>query len=289
MKRTASVNTASVAAAPGLVRHRISADPPPIADRLRELVEARDLYVLLVGRELRTRYKQTALGVIWVVLQPLVPAVIFGIVFGTFARLPSAGAPYFLFALAGFVIFGLFSSAVARAGTSFLRDGQLVTKVYFPRAVLPLAGGSAAIADFLVGLVVVLVLMAISGYVPTAVALAIPAIAIFMLAIALGFGLGISALSAHYRDFALAIPFLLQVLLYASPVVYSAELVPPSLRTLYWLNPLVAPIEAFRSVLLGTPAPSVPQIVGAVITGAATILIGALVFNRVSRDLADVI
>lgn len=270
-------------------RHRISAAPPPLRERLGELLDGRDLYVLLVGRELRTRYKQTALGVTWVVLQPLVPAVIFGIVFGTFARLPSAGAPYFLFALSGLVIFGLFSSAVSRAGTAFIRDGQLVTKVYFPRAILPLAGGSSAIVDFVVGLAVVLVLMAITGHIPTFAAVTIPLIAILMLALGLGVGLGVSALSAHYRDFALAIPFVLQVLLYASPVVYSAELVPPSLQALYWLNPIVAPIEAFRSALLGTPAPTVGQIAGSLLTGSAVVAVGVLVFSRVSRDLADII
>jgi lipopolysaccharide transport system permease protein len=271
------------------IRHRISAAPPPLRERLAELLGARDLYILLVGRELRTRYKQTALGVIWVVLQPLVPAVIFGIVFGTFAGLPSAGAPYFLFALSGLVLFGLFSAAVSRAGTAFIRDGQLVTKVYFPRAILPLAGGSSALVDFAVGLAVVLVLMALTGHVPSLAVVTIPLIAVWMLAVGLGLGLGLSALSAHYRDFALAIPFVLQVLLYASPVVYSAELVPPSLQALYWLNPLVAPIGAFRSVLLGTMAPAGGQIALSLLTGAAVVAIGILVFSRVSRDLADII
>jgi lipopolysaccharide transport system permease protein len=110
-----------------------------------------------------------------------------------------------------------------------------------------------------------------------------------VLTIALGLGIAVAALSARYRDFALAIPFVLQVLLYASPVVYSAELVPPSWQAIYWLNPLVAPIQAFRAALLGTPPPTLEQILGALVTGAATVAIGVVVFNRASRDLADII
>jgi len=271
------------------VRQRISPEPLPIAEQLRELLGTRDLFVLLLGRELRVRYKQTALGVLWVVLQPLVPALIFALVFGTFARLPSAGAPYLLFAVSGFVIFGLFSNAANRAATSFIRDAQIVTKVYFPRVILPLASGSAAIADFLVGLAVVLALMAVSGIVPSAAVVAVPLIAIFTLAVALGFGLAVSALSARHRDFALAVPFVLQVMLYSSPVVYSSELVPGPLQTLYSLNPMVALIEAFRWALLGTPAPSAGHVLVALLTGSATLVLGALVFSRVSRDLTDVI
>ena len=274
---------------PTPARHRISPEPLGMAEQLRELLGTRDLFVLLLGREIRVRYKQTGLGVVWVVLQPLVPAVIFALVFGTFARLPSAGVPYLLFALSGLVVFGLFSNAVSRAANSFLRDAQLVTKVYFPRAILPLASGSAAVVDFLVGLVVLVVLMASTGIVPAAAVLAVPLIALFTLAVALGFGLAVSALSAHYRDFALTVPFVLQVALYASPVVYSSELVPTPLRTLYALNPLVTPIEAFRWALLGTPAPSLDQVLAALLTGGATVIFGLAVFWRASRDLPDVI
>jgi lipopolysaccharide transport system permease protein len=273
----------------GLVRHRISPEPPPLAERLRELLGSRDLFVLLLGRELRVRYKQTALGVIWVLLQPLVPALIFAGVFGTFARLPSAGAPYLLFALSGLVIFGLFSSAASRASGSFIRDAQLVTKVYFPRAILPLASGSAAIVDFAVGLAVLAVLVVVFGIGLTPAVLAIPLIAASVITLGLAFGLAVSALSAHYRDFALTVPFVLQVTLYASPVVYSSELVPTTLRPIYGLNPLVAPVEAFRWALLGTPPPTLEQIAPALVIGSVAVAIALLVFARVSRDLSDVI
>jgi lipopolysaccharide transport system permease protein len=271
------------------VRHRISPEPPPVREQLRELIGSRDLFVLLLGRELRVRHKQTALGVIWVVLQPLVPALIFAVVFGTFARLPSSGVPYLLFALAGMVIFGLFGSAAGRASASFLRDAQLVTKVYFPRAILPLASGSAAVVDFAVGVAVVALLAVVMGTGLTPAILAIPLIAGVVITLALAFGLVMSALAAHYRDFALTVPFILQVALYASPIVYSSELVPAPLRGVYWLNPLVGPIEAFRWALLGTPAPSVDQMAPGLVIGSLAVVLAVSVFGRVSRDISDVI
>jgi len=268
---------------------RISPQPPSLTEQVGELLASRDLFGLLFKRELQVRYKQTALGAIWVAIQPLVPALIFAVVFGTFARLPSSGVAYLLFALSGLVIFGLFSNAVSRAGSSFIRDGQLVTKVYFPRSILPLASGSAATVDFLVGLAVVVALMLALGVLPSGVIIVVPLMATFALAIGLGLGMAIAALSARYRDFALAVPFILQVLLYASPVVYSAELVPESWRAVYSLNPLVAIIEGFRWALLGTPAPSPGEVLTALVTGSLIVAAGILVFSRASRDLTDVI
>jgi lipopolysaccharide transport system permease protein len=269
--------------------YRITPDPPSIAEQIREILGAGDLFRMLFARELRVRYKQTALGVVWVVLQPLVPALIFALVFGAFARLPSAGTPYFLFALSGLVIFGLFANAASRAGTAFIRDGQLVSKVYFPRALLPLASGSATIVDFAVGVIAILVLMLATGHLPSIALIAVPVIALAALALGLAFGLAISALSAHYRDFAIAVPFALQVLLYASPVVYSAELVPAELRPMYGLNPMVAVTEGFRSAILGISAPSAAEVAMATAIGALTVVIGVVVFSRATRDLTDIL
>ena len=269
--------------------HRIAPEGTSALASLRELLGARDLFTLLLGREVRVRYRQTALGVLWVVLQPLLPALIFAVVFGSFARLPSGGTPYLLFAFSGLVIFGLFSGAASRAGTSFIRDGQLVTKVYFPRVLLPLAAGSAALIDFLVGVGVLLVLGLLLVAAPSLNLVAVPLIALAALALGLGLGVTVAGLSAHLRDFAIAIPFFLQLLLYASPVVYSVELVPELARDLYWLNPLVALIESFRWAVLGTAAPTATELGAAILGGTAAILAGALVYRRASRDLADVI
>ena len=245
--------------------------------------------MLLISRELKVRYKQTALGAIWVILQPLVPALIFAVVLGSFARLPSGGTPYFLFALSGLVMYGLFSNACSRAAASFLRDGQLITKVYVPRAVLPLAAGTAAAVDFAVGGAVVLVLMVAAGVAPTVVIVAAPLIAAVVLALGLALGLALAALSARYRDFAIAVPFLLQVLLYASPVVYSSELVPESLRAVYGLNPLVELIDAFRSSLLGTSGPTPVDLGLSLGIAAVAVVCAVFVFSRASRDMTDVL
>lgn len=272
-----------------MAHRRISTEPPTLREQIQELLGARDLYLILVGREIRVRYRQTALGIVWVVLQPLVPAVIFATVFGAFARLPSAGAPYLLFAMSGLVLYALFSGAVSRAGGSLVRDGGIVTKVYFPRAVLPIASGSAAILDFVVGLGLVLVIMAASGRTPGAGILLVPVIAVLTLALAIALGMATAALSAHYRDFAHVLPFVLQLLLYGSPVAYSMEILPSSLINVVALNPLVPLIESFRWALLGTPPPTGVQIGIGLLSGVTMFGIALLVFSRASRDVADVI
>src|SRR6476620_9854396 len=179
---------------------RISARPPSLAEQIRELLQARELFWILVAREIRSRYRQTALGLAWVVLQPLIPALIFAVVFGAYGRLPSGGTPYLLFALSGLVIFGLFSSAAARAGNAFIRDGSLLTKVYVPRALVPIAAGAAAVVDFAVGLILLLILMLASGLVPPLAVLLLPAVALAALGLGLALGLAIAGLSARYRD-----------------------------------------------------------------------------------------
>src|SRR2546423_3508575 len=269
--------------------HRVSEEPASLLEQLRELAAAGDLFQMLLAREIRVRYRQTALGVAWVILQPLVPALIFAAVFGSFARLPSEGMPYFLFALAGLVIFSLFSNAASRAGNAFLRDGQLVSKAYFPRALLPLAAGSGAVVDFAVGLSLVVVLSIATGHATPGMIIAVPIVASVALALGLAFGLAVSALGARYRDFVIAMPFVLQVALYASPIVYSSELVPADLRVAYGLNPLVGLTETFRASVLGAAPPLGSDIaLGAAVSGLV-VLIGIAVFNRAARDLSDVL
>jgi lipopolysaccharide transport system permease protein len=272
-----------------LAHHVISAAPAPLGDRIGEVWRSRDLFGLLFVRELRVRYRQTFLGVAWVVLQPLVPALIVAIVLGAFARLPSSGTPYVVFALAGFVVFGAFAGALLRAAASFLRDGQLVTRVYFPRSVLPLASGSVAAADFIVGFAVLIALALALGHVPPATIVLAPLIAAVALVLGLAVGMAVAAVTAHYRDAAIAVPFAVQLLLYASPVVYSTELVPPSLRRVVALNPLVGLVDAFRAATLGTPWPPTQELVAGGLVGIGTVLIALGIFDRASRDLADVV
>jgi lipopolysaccharide transport system permease protein len=271
------------------IHYRITQEPMSFATGIRELLRSRDLFALLLNRELQVRYKQTALGIVWVILQPLVPAIIFAVVLGLFARLPSSGVPYLLFAMSGLVIYGLFSGIISRAGGSLVRDSHLVTRVYFPRAVLPLAAGTAAFVDFLIGLSLLVIVMIALGHFPSIALLFVPFIASATACIAFAFGLAVSALTAHYRDFSHAVPFALQLLLYASPVLYSLELLPASVAGLLALNPLVPLIEAFRWALLGTPPPEPSHILTGTIAAVAAIALGLLVFSRVSRDVADVI
>jgi lipopolysaccharide transport system permease protein len=268
---------------------RISAEAAPVPEQLGDLVRARNLFTLLLERELQVRYKQTAVGIGWVVLQPLIPAVIFAVVFGAFARLPTGGTPYFEFALSGLVLFGLFSSAVSRSSTSFIRDGQLITKVRFPHSILPLAAGSAAMIDFAVGLLLLLVVMIVSGEPFTARLFALPVIVGWTLLLGLAVGLPLAAVSARLRDFAIAVPFALQVALYASPVAYSSDLVPASFRTLMSLNPLVGLIESFRSVLFGTAGPESQTLLLGTIASLLIVAGGMFIYGRASRDIADVI
>jgi lipopolysaccharide transport system permease protein len=274
---------------PSLVHHRISPKPPPLTERLRELVGAKDLGLILVRRELQLRYKQTALGIAWIVLQPLGPALIFAVVFGSFARLPSAGAPYLLFALAGLVLYGFFSGIVSRAGSSLIRDGSLISKIYFPRSILPLAAGIAAIVDLTVGLGVIVVFVIALGQPMTLAVLVLPVVVALTLTLALGLGLAVAALSARLRDVAYVVPFLLQLLLYGSPVVYSMEILPQSLANALAINPLVPLIEAFRWSILGTPAPNVTQIAIGTVSGLVMTVAGIGIFSRASRDIADVV
>lgn len=271
------------------LHHRISPQPPSLVEQARELLRARDLGLILLRRELQVRYKQTALGIVWIVLQPLVPALIFAVVFGTFARLPSAGAPYLLFALSGLVLYGLFSSTVSRAGGSLIRDGALISKIYFPRSVLPLASGLAGIVDFTVGLVVVFILVFALSEPLSPTLFLLPVIVGLTLTLALGLGLAVAALSARLRDVGYVVPFALQLLLYGSPVVYSMELLPSSLANVFALNPLVPLIDAFRWSLIGTPAPSLQQILIGLASGLVMTGVGILIFSRASRDIADVV
>ncbi|HYO87967.1 MAG TPA: ABC transporter permease, partial [Candidatus Limnocylindrales bacterium] len=253
------------------------------AFELGELWAYRDLLAILSERNLKLRYKQTALGVIWVVLQPLIAALIFAVIFGGFAQLPTDGSPYLLFAFAGTLIWNLVSNSISRAGNSLVGDVNLISKVYFPRMIIPAASIIAVVVDFLIGLVVLAVLLIVYGQPITPALLTLPLIVAVALVLALGTSLLISALNVYYRDFSYILPFLLQVWMYASPVAYSASIVPDQWQTLYALNPMVGVILGFRWAVLGEIAfPAFPLLVS-IIAAVAFLIIGALVFQRVQQ------
>ena len=256
---------------------------------LRELWKYRDLLWILAGRDVKLRYKQTALGVVWVVLQPLVGALIFAVIFGGFARLPSDGSPYILFVFSGLLPWNYFAGALQRAGNSLITDSRLISKVYFPRLLIPLASTAAVLIDFVVTLVVFAVLMFIFHVPPTWRLLALPFFLVLTTLVAVGVSLWLSAFNVQYRDFMYAIPFLIQVWMYASPVVYATSIVPERWRALFSLNPAVGFIEGFRWSLLGSSALTPSMVLVTAAVGVLVFVSGAYIFRRVERGFADVL
>jgi len=259
------------------------------AIRVHELWEFRDLLRSFAKRDIKLRYRQTALGVVWVVLQPLLAAGIFSFVFGRVAKLPSDGVPYIVFSYAGLVAWTVFSGVVTKASDSLVRNSVMVSKVYFPRMLLPLAVVGSSLIDFGVSLAMMGVLMAIFNVAPTPRLLLLPAWLFLTLALSLGLGLIASALSARYRDVQYILPVAISMLLYASPVAYSLQAVPPSLRGVVALNPLTGILEAFRWSLLGTGRLPINSVLWSISASMVLFVLGAFVFASLERDFADVI
>jgi lipopolysaccharide transport system permease protein len=256
---------------------------------LKELWTYRDLLMILAGREVKLRYKQTSLGVTWVILQPLMAALIFAVMFGRFAKLPSDGHPYALFVFAGVISWNYFSAVLQRAGNSLITDARLITKVYFPRLAIPLASTFSALIDLGVALCVLAILMVIYQVAPTWRLVTLP----FFIALtgisAAGVSLWLSALNVKYRDFVHAMPFMLQVWMFASPVVYSTTLVPEKWRVIYGLNPAVAFIEGFRWAILGSSSLTSTMVVASTAVALTVFMGGAFFFRRVERGFADIV
>ncbi|WP_348543654.1 ABC transporter permease [Chthoniobacter sp.] len=250
----------------------------------------RDLLFALALRDIKLRYRQTALGVLWVVLQPLLGAGIFAFVFGRVARLDSGDQPYVLFAYAGLLAWNLFNGVVLKASGSLVANASLVAKVFFPRLLLPFSGVLSTLLDFVIALVVGAILLFISGQTPGLSLLAAPFWLVFLLLLATGLGLLCAALAVAYRDVIHVLPVALQFLLYGSPVGYTIAVIPPGLpRLLYKLNPLAALIEGFRVALLGHGEIGVRSSIYACTVAVALFITGLIVFRRMERQFADVI
>jgi lipopolysaccharide transport system permease protein len=260
-----------------------------IARELAETWQARDLLFTFADRDLRLRYRQTALGVVWVVLQPLIAAGIFTFVFGTVAHLSSDGKPYLVFTFAALTGWNLFSGVLTRASTCLVGNANLVSRVYFPRLILPLSVIPAALVDFAVSLAMFAVLLAVYHVAPTAALLTLPFWLLLLGAGAFGVGLVSAALTVRYRDVQYVLPVMVQLLLYASPVAYAASRVPERWHTLYYMNPLVAVIEGLRWSMLGTDPPAASAVVWSALVAAIAIAAGIVVFRRMERGFADVI
>jgi len=254
-----------------------------------ELWHFRDLCVALGRRDVTLRYRQTILGVVWVVLQPMIAGSVFSVIFGRVAGLQSGASSYFLFAYSGFVGWSAFQNALSRAAGSVTGQSNLVTKVFFPRLVLPISALFSSFVDFSVGAASLLILFAFKGVMPGPQLLTLPFWVLLLFAMGLGLGTVAAALSVRFRDVQHALPVLTQLLLYASPVAYATSVVPEYLRAWFVLNPLAGILDGFRWSFLGTAPPSAASVAIAVAGTAIALAAGAVVFARFERQLADVI
>jgi lipopolysaccharide transport system permease protein len=257
--------------------------------RLRELWDYRELLYFLVWRDIKVRYKQTALGAAWAVIQPVMTMVVFSIFFGRLAKVPSNGLPYPVFAFTALLPWQLFSFALTESSNSLVSSQNLITKVYFPRLVIPLSSVLAGIVDFAIAFVVLLVLMAYYGIRPTAAIVWLPFFVLLAVVSALSVGLWLSALNVKFRDVRYTIPFLTQLWMFATPVAYPSSIIPQPWRTWSGLNPMAGVVEGFRWALLGDGL-----IPGALlwVSAVAVLLLftgGLIYFRRTEATFADIV
>ncbi len=257
---------------------------------LGELWRFRDLLYFLTWRDIKVRYKQTLLGAAWAVLQPVLTMVVFSLLFGRAMNVPSDGVPYPVFVLAGLLPWTFFSSALGASANSLVTSANLITKVYFPRLFIPVSACLSCLLDFLIACLALAALVLWHGIVPSlsGLLLAVPVVLLVSVAAA-GCGLWLSALTVEYRDFRYVVPFMLQVWMFVTPVIYPASIVPESWRRWLALNPMAGLVEAFRSAVLGhRPIPLAPLLLSSAVA-AALLVSGLFFFRKVERSFADVI
>lgn len=256
---------------------------------LNEIWSYRELLYFLVWRDVLVRYKQTVIGISWAVLQPLLTMAIFAIIFGKLANIPSDGKPYPVFAFAALLPWNYFSQALSRSGTSLVGERNLITKIYFPRLLIPLAASVSPVVDLFFSFLVMVALMMWYGIIPTLGLLILPLFIVLALLTALAVGLWASALNVKYRDVGHTIPFLVQAWMYASPIAYPVSMIPEKWRLLYSLNPMVGVIEGFRWSMLGSERPDFLIIVVSSAVMTVMLIAGLLYFKRMEQDFADII
>jgi len=256
---------------------------------LRELWEYRDLFYLFVWRDLKIRYKQTMVGASWAIFQPFITMVVLSIFFGKLIRVPSEGIPYPIFAYTALVPWMYFVNALTQSSNSLLVNNMLITKIYFPRLIIPISTVITGLLDFVIAFAILLGMMLIYGTVPTAAIWTLPFFIVLTIATALALGLWLSALNVEYRDVRFILPFLTQIWFFVTPVAYPSSLVPEPWRAIYGLNPMAGVVEGFRWALLGkAQPPSIILVVSAIVV--IGLLIGGLYFFRYKEDkFADVI
>jgi lipopolysaccharide transport system permease protein len=260
-----------------------------IALKLNEVWEYRELLYFLVWRDIKVRYKQTALGAAWAIIQPVFSMIVFSIFFGRLAKMPSDGIPYPIFAFTGLVPWTFFANGLSQSSNSLVDSANLIRKVYFPRLTIPIANVLSGLVDFAIAFGVLVIMMLYYGVVPSIRMIWLPAFLLLALITALAVGLWLSVLNVEYRDVKYTVPFLTQFWLFATPIVYPSSLLKGKWRTLFGLNPMVGVVEGFRWSLLGAKNSPGPMIA---VSAAASVLLlvgGAFYFRRMEKTFADVV
>jgi homopolymeric O-antigen transport system permease protein len=256
---------------------------------LRELWEYRELVYFLIWRDVKVRYKQTALGAAWAVIQPFFTMVVFSLFFGRLAEMPSDGIPYPLFSYAALVPWTFFANALSQSADSLVGSANLLRKVYFPRLGIPASAVLSGLVDFSIAFAVLLLMMALYGISPTANILWLPLFVVMAIATALGVGLWLSALNVQFRDVRYVVPFIIQFWMFVTPIVYPSSLLREPWRTAYGINPLAGVVEGFRWALLGTDSAPGPMVAVSATVAAIVLVGGAYYFRRMERIFADVV
>src|SRR5215471_1791222 len=257
--------------------------------KLGELWEYRELLYFLVWRDIKVRYKQTALGATWAIIQPLFTMLIFSLFFGHLAKMPSDNIPYPIFAFAALVPWTFFANGLSQSSNSLVGSSNLITKVYFPRLVIPISAVVSGVVDLALAFLVLLGMMAYYRVPPTINALLLPAFLVLAFVTALGVGLWLSALNVEYRDIRYVLPFIVQFWMFATPIAYPSTLLHEPWRTIYSLNPMVGVIEGFRWALLGTNTNPGMMILASSIASLLILIGGAFYFRRMEKTFADVV
>ncbi len=274
---------------PAIPHTTVSPSSPWPSLQLRELWEYRDLLLILVWRDIKVRYKQTTLGAAWAILQPLLTMVVFSLLFGYVAKLPSEGIPYPIFTFTALLPWQLFAYSMTESGNSLVANQQLITKVYFPRLVIPLGAVLSGLLDFAIAFVVLLGMMLFYRIPLTINILFLPAFVFLAVLTALTMGLWLSALNVEYRDVRYTIPFLTQFWMFATPIAYSITLIPQKWLWLYSLNPMVGVVEGFRWALLGTTGFSLSYFLISTTVVVVLFFSGLMYFRKMEDRFADVV
>ena len=260
-----------------------------ISLKLKEVWDYRELLYFLIWRDIKVRYKQTVLGAAWAIIQPFFTMIVFTVVFGKIAKIPSDGIPYPIFSYAALVPWTLFASGLGRASNSMVGSSNLIKKVYFPRLCIPIASILAGLVDFILSFMMLIGMMFYFGIVPSMNVIWLPLLLLLALTTSLGVSLWFSAMNVRFRDVGFIVPFLTQIWLFATPVVYPSSLLPEPWRTIYGVNPMAGVVEGFRWALLSTDTAPQPIIIVSSLV-AFSILIGGLIyFRRMEKTFADIV